>query len=112
MQAGLQLKLLNRAFKTMVRKNSPFEVTVSSGVIHWDPVDGLSGPSAEVSLIRKSLDWSEVVVGGTGPRIRLEESDPYAVILVVEQLFDEPVYSDDAPTLEDILGPWDPEAIY
>ena len=96
----------------MARKNSPFQVTVSSGVINWDPVDGLSGPSGDVSLIRKKLDWSEVIVGGTGPCVRLEESDPYAVLLVIEQLFDEPVYSAGALTLGDILGPWDPKVTY
>ena len=96
----------------MTRKISRFSATVPNGVIEWHPQAGLSGPEQEVLEVRVLLDWSEVVVGGTGPKLRMEETDPYAVLLALEQLYDGPTYSKGAPTLEDILGPWDPDVVY
>lgn len=96
----------------MTRKISPFSATVPNGVIEWHPQEGLSGPAEEVLNLRRLLDGSEVIVGGTGPTLRMEEADPYAVLLALEKLYHGPTYSNGAPTLQDILGPWDPDVVY
>jgi hypothetical protein len=44
--------------------------------------------------------------------LQLDETNPYAVVWAISQLYPEALLGGDVPDFDDILGPIDPDVIY
>ncbi len=89
-----------------------FSATTDTGIIFWDATTGLSGPPMDLFEMLLLLDKSEISPFGPGPTIKLEETNPYAILWAINRVQPEALLAGDVPDFEDILGPIDPDGIY
>jgi hypothetical protein len=89
-----------------------FNATINNEVVSWSADFGLLGPPQPIFAIAKLLDRSEISPFGPGPNLQLDETNPYAVVWAISQLYPEALLGGDVPDFEDILGPIDPDGIY
>lgn len=89
-----------------------FNATVENGIIIWDEIGGLTGPIPELFKIMLLLNNEEISPFVTGPTLKLEEKNPYAVVWAINQVSPDAFLGGSVPDFADIVGDIDPDAIY
>lgn len=86
-----------------------YNVTIPQGLITWaDDSIGLLGAPVQVFQISRFLDGKTIRLFGTGPKIELVASNPYAVRYAIETLFEDAQFSDDWPQISDLYEQSEP----
>ena len=89
-----------------------FSATIDNEIVTWSREFGLLGFGPYAYAITRSLDGSEITPFGPGPTLKLDDTNPYAVVWAISQVYPKAVLSGNVPDFADILGPIDPDAIY
>lgn len=89
-----------------------FSASVNDELIRWSDEFGLLGFSPYVYAITRLLDGSEITPFGPGPTLKLDETNPYAVVWAISQVYPEAELTGNVPDFDDILGPIEADAIY
>lgn len=89
-----------------------FNANIDDEIVTWNQEFGLLGPSKYVFPIFRFLDGSEISPFGPGPNLKLDETNPYAVVWAINQLYPDALLGGNVPDFEDILGPIEADGIY